>query len=30
MGVVYAALDTEMNRRVAFKRARPHAERGTS
>ncbi len=30
MGVVYAALDTEMNRRVAFKMVRPHAERGAS
>ena len=29
MGIVYAALDTEMNRRVAFKMVRPHAERGT-
>jgi formylglycine-generating enzyme required for sulfatase activity/serine/threonine protein kinase len=28
MGVVYATLDTEMNRRVAFKMVRPHAERG--
>ncbi len=28
MGVVYAAIDTEMNRRVAFKMVRPHAERG--
>jgi hypothetical protein len=28
MGVVYAAVDTEMNRRVAFKMVRPHAERG--
>jgi formylglycine-generating enzyme required for sulfatase activity/serine/threonine protein kinase len=28
MGIVYAALDTEMNRRVAFKMVRPHAERG--
>ncbi len=27
MGVVYAAIDTEMNRRVAFKMVRPHAER---
>jgi len=27
MGVVYAALDTEMNRNVAFKMVRPHAER---
>jgi formylglycine-generating enzyme required for sulfatase activity/serine/threonine protein kinase len=26
MGVVYAAVDTELNRRVAFKMVRPHAE----